>query len=92
MLQAPAFTTISTRDNRNHKKHKRHKTSFLISRLAHPMVLFVFLCLLWPFPAKVPLPNFANASTNQRIDEMLIGGTITDREAVIYGGSEEMPK
>ena len=41
MLQAPAFTTISARGNRNHKKHKGHKTSFSISRLADPMILFV---------------------------------------------------
>ncbi len=24
---------------------------------------FLFLCLLWPFPAKIPLPHFANASS-----------------------------
>ena len=74
MLQAPAFTTISTRDNRNHKKHKRHKTSFLISRLAHPMVLFVFLCLLWPFPAKVPLVNFAKGSDVYLKQRLVPGG------------------
>ena len=30
--------------------------------VSHRSALFVFLCLLWPFPAKIPLPNFANAS------------------------------
>ena len=31
--------------------------------VSHRSALFVFLCLLWPFPATIPLPNFANAST-----------------------------
>ena len=30
--------------------------------VSHRSALFVFLCLLWPFPAKIPLPHFANAS------------------------------
>ena len=29
--------------------------------VSHRSALFVFLCLLWPFPAKVPLENFANS-------------------------------
>ncbi len=29
--------------------------------------LFVSLCLLWPFPAMIPLPNFANASNYQSV-------------------------
>ena len=31
--------------------------------VSHGSALFVFLCLLWPFPAKIPLPHFANASS-----------------------------
>ena len=40
----------------------------LITQSPHALVvsqrsaLFVFLCLLWPFPAKAPLLHFANAS------------------------------
>ena len=30
--------------------------------VSHGSALFVFLCLLWPFLAKIPLPHFANAS------------------------------
>ena len=33
--------------------------------VSHGSALFVFLCLLWPFPAKIPLPHFANASESK---------------------------
>ena len=53
----------------HHKKHKSHKTNFFdFAQSPQALVvsersaLFVFLCLLWPFPVKIPLPNFANAS------------------------------
>ena len=29
--------------------------------VSHRSALFVFLCLLWPFPATIPLAKFANA-------------------------------
>ena len=29
--------------------------------------LLVFLCLLWPFPVTIALPNSANASENNRL-------------------------
>ena len=34
--------------------------------VSHRSALFVFLCLLWPFPAKIPLPHFANASIENK--------------------------
>ena len=40
--------------------------------VSHGSALFVFLCLLWPFPAKIPLPHFANASKeNTRLKRLV---------------------
>ena len=49
----------------HHKEHKSHKTIFLVSHEARKPWSFrnvlPFLCLLWPFPVKIRLPNFATA-------------------------------
>jgi len=50
------------------KAQKSQNQFFYIAQNPHASVvsersaLFVFLCLLWPFPVKIPLPKFANAS------------------------------
>ncbi len=47
--------------------------------VSHRSALFVFLCLLWPFPAKIPLPHFAKGSSlslswrHRRISSVEVG-------------------